>query len=121
MNKTLIALLAFMGSVLVPVQAGESLGGASGDVECKQSLLIDSGTWHCSHHPIPYEMLERLECVDERCEIKKDSKTGDYFMYIRLELEDGERPWGYIHSHEGETMREWIDQIVKELDAQMGE
>ncbi len=77
MNKALIALLLiFIVSALVPVQAGEG----SNDKYICYSNGLSGGVYYCSHHPINYDVIERLVCVDERCEAKKDSKTGDKFI-----------------------------------------
>ncbi len=96
MNKALIALLSFMGSVLVQVQAGEPY---TNKYNCVQHPLLGGGHWHCSHHPLNKEVLERLECMNERCELKKDTKTGDIFHYTELDFEGGEKGMGYKHNY----------------------
>ncbi len=96
MNKTLIALLSFMGSVLLPVQAGESVTTAEG---CNRHMTRGGDlVFYCSHHPLTREVIERLECMNTRCEIKKDSLTGDMFIFGELRLKGGRM--GYQHVHD---------------------
>lgn len=93
MNKTLIALLLiFIGSVLVPAQAGES--------KAPEWCALGGDGYHCSHHPINLMVIIRLECVDARCETKKDSKTGDIFVYAEIQFEGQESEMGYQHVHD---------------------
>ncbi len=101
MNKTLIALLAFMGSALVSVQAGEN---GMDSLVCETVLdMSGSGrSWHmerfCSHHRIPNDLWRSLKCMDDRCNVVQDERTGDKFTYG--ELPDRPIGHGYLHDHQ---------------------
>ena len=61
---------------------------------------IGGSVYYCSHHQISREMIKRLKCTDKHCEYKWDTKTGDWYEYTRLYLDNGKEPMGYLHIHE---------------------
>ena len=58
--------------------------------------------WYCSHHPLTYETVMNLVCVDSNCNLKVDwVKTGAKFLWMELpETASEQQAWGYVHVHD---------------------
>lgn len=68
-----------------------------GDIDRDENCVYRDGYYHCSNHPMTYDVAKRLECVDKHCEVKIGRVTGDKFKFMEIQLENGERPMGYFH------------------------
>ncbi len=103
---TLLVASLFVGSVHARESTGPLWNGTNWvEYLCIRSFFVSGGTWHCSHHPLTLEALERLECLDPNCDTKQDYKTGDKFTFSKVWVYSGVEPKakyipGYLHLHD---------------------